>query len=162
MLIEDHVNDQLLTDWSEIKDSEFEEVSELNNICFPEWHDLDFIRENSDTRGDIYRLYSYEHKRIIGYAVYGQVFKDNGAYILRIGTLPELRRQGIASWMLDCILIDLTARKKKCPAVYCDIKETNSSSMSLFIKSGFQVIQVRENFGENGETYNFMAKDIIN
>lgn len=160
MLIEDYYDNKIITDWAKIKDSEFEEVSALNNICFPEWKDLDWIRENADTQGDIYRLYSYEHKKIIGYAVFGQVFDDNSAYILRIGTDPNLRRQGYASWMLDSIIIDLSRKKRKCPSIYCDIKESNSASMSLFIKNGFHVNEVIEDFEDTGETYNRMILEI--
>jgi len=153
MLIEDHFDGNLIKDWKPINDSEFEEVFELDNICFPEYRDLDFIRDNKDTRGEIHRLYSYEHNKIIGYAVYGQIFDNHSAYILRIGVLPEFRRQSYASYIIDCIIIDLSSRQPKCPAVYADIRQSNQASMNLFMKSGFYLLEVRGQIWR-GQIYN--------
>ena len=156
MLIKDHFDGKLIKDWRPIENSEFQEVSELNNICFSEFQDLDYILTVQETIGEIYRLYSYEHNKIIGYAVYGQVFNDNSAYVLRIGILPEVRRQGYASYILDCIIIDLAQRKPKCPNIYCDIRQSNTASMNLFRKNGFQLAEVRGEVYPDGELSNCM------
>lgn len=157
-VIKDHNNGKLVTDWQKITDQEYEEVKNLDRICFPYFdpNDFDHIRDNPDTEGDIFRLYSHQSKHIIGYAVYGQVFDDNEAYILRIGTHPKFRRNGHAYWMLDCVIIDLKSRNPKSKIVYCDIRESNQSSLNLFTKSGFNLVEVREGVFEDGELSHFM------
>jgi len=150
-------------DWRKIIDTELEELKALDSMCF-EYHDIDYLREIEPDKGELYRLYSHTEKAIIGYSVYGQFF-DNGwggnAYIMRIGTHPEHRRKGYADWIISAILEDLYTREKFCPAVYCDIRQSNQASMNLFTKNGFKLAQVRDEIYDDGELANCMFYEFI-
>ena len=139
--------------WGRITDSEFQEVSNLNDIC-SEYKDLAYIRSKEPELGEIYGLYSHEKKVILGYAVYAQLPYDNwnnNAYIWRIGTHPLYRRQGIADYMLNAIFKDLKSRQIKSEYICCDIRQSNTASMSLFRKHGFKLCNISDEIYEDGE-----------
>lgn len=151
------VDKNLNIDWRKIEDSELAEVRSLDDICF-EYKDMDYLREIEPKRGEIWRLYSHQYKKIIAYSVYGQLWDNNwngNAYIMRIGSHPNHRRNGYASWIIKSIILELS-RHETCPAVYCDISQSNQASINLFTKSGFKLSQVRNDIYPDGELSNCM------
>ena len=70
--------------------------------------------------------------------------------ILRIAVSPKWRNLGIASWLLDkCFK---TARNKGVKSVFLEVRNSNSTAITFYDKSGFIQIGKRHNYySETGE-----------
>ena len=112
-------------------------VAQLHAICFGDNHFERYV-EKPDDYGDIYALWGND--RLIGYAVYGQVWvpKVNYAYISSIAVHPDNQQQGWGLSMLNDILDDLRTHPE-CHAVHADIRQSNIASQRLFEKAGFSL-----------------------
>ena len=102
----------------------FEKVAALDAICFNQEAGYEGLTADTIIYGDIYGL--WENDRIIGYAIYGQVWLPelSDAYIARIGVHPHHRQHGYGLKILNAIISDLSSRSQpKCPTVYADIRK---------------------------------------
>ena len=64
--------------------------------------------------------------------------------ITNIATLPEFRRQGLATATLETMLKE--ASKRELAFVTLEVRESNFSAISLYEKLGFKQIGKRQNF----------------
>lgn len=59
-------------------------------------------------------------------------------YILSLSVLPELRSQGLGTFLLDCA--ETQARSQQCAAICLDVAFNNDRAKLLFERRGYQII----------------------
>lgn len=64
--------------------------------------------------------------------------------ITNVATLPEYRKRGFASAVLDA-LIDY-AKKNGVSEIFLEVRESNCSAVRLYEKKGFEAVGLRKNF----------------
>ena len=81
-------------------------------------------------------------KVVIGYCLYQVVFEQ--AEVLRIGTLPNYQRQGIASKLLTQLNKELQLRDVA--SLLRAVRADNAPAVALYTKHEFAVIHKRKNY----------------
>lgn len=114
------------------------ELAELDRLCFRvPWSEKSFYDEAEN------RLAKYfvakEDGRIVGYGGIWLV-ADEGQ-ITNIAVLPEYRRMGVASVLLEG-LIECAGGK----SIVLEVRESNAAAISLYEKHGFKNAGMRKNF----------------
>lgn len=80
--------------------------------------------------------------RIVAYLNYWLVAGE--FHILRVATLPDLRRQGLAERLMRHA-ID-TARAADCADIHLEVRRSNGAALSLYRKFGFATVGVRSGY----------------
>ncbi len=115
------------------------ELSMLDKICFNvPWSEQSFLEE-CDNKLATYFL-AKDNGKIVGYCGFWQV--SNEGQVTNIAVLPEYRRCGIASLLIDSMLTEL----KETEEIFLEVRESNISAISLYEKYGFQSVGKRKNF----------------
>lgn len=86
--------------------------------------------------------YEQREGHITSYAL-GRVVADEGE-LLRIGTPPELRRQGLAGKALSAFL-DKT-RETGAARCFLEVRSRNAAAISLYEKHGFKLVGLRKKY----------------
>lgn len=102
-------------------------------------------------------LYSFfsarnEDGKIVGYII---LFDNSDSLeIMKIGVLPEVRQQGIASLLIDEV-------KKKDRDIFLEVRENNMSAIKFYEKNFFRKIGQRKNYySDTGESAILMSWNI--
>ena len=129
--------------------SDAKELAELDKKCFSvPWSEKSFIEE---AENDLATYYVFkESDKILGYC---GVWKVSGeGQITNIAVLPECRKRGIASQLLEKI-IDACCDEER---IILEVRESNIPAICLYEKYGFVKVGIRKNFyhspTENGIT----------
>ncbi len=92
--------------------------------------------------------------KTVGFACF-QHFLDE-CHILNVAVLPQYRKQGIGhqlmEWMLRCL--------EGARDFFLEVRENNSSAISLYESMGFQIIGKRKKYYRDRETALVMHKKI--
>lgn len=83
-----------------------------------------------------------EEGRAVGYIGFHTVIDE--AYIANIAVLPDFRRRGTASALLE-LAIDY-CRKNKMSFITLEVRKSNFSAVSLYQRFGFKTVGERKNF----------------
>lgn len=114
------------------------ELAELDKICFRvPWSEKSFYDEAENRLADYF--VAKEDGKIVGYGGIWLV-ADEGQ-ITNIAVLPEYRKMGIASRLLER-LIECAEGK----SIVLEVRESNAAAISLYEKHGFKNAGVRKNF----------------
>ena len=114
------------------------ELAELDKICFRvPWSENSFYDEAENRLADYF--VAKEDGKIVGYGGIWLV-ADEGQ-ITNIAVLPEYRKMGIASRLLER-LIECAEGK----SIVLEVRESNAAAISLYEKHGFKNAGVRKNF----------------
>ena len=74
-------------------------------------------------------------------------------YILTIGCIPEMRKQGLASRLVN-MCVEHSSNNPKCGAVYLHVLTSNQAAIRLYERNAFLFYHTRYNFYEiNGADY---------
>ncbi len=85
---------------------------------------------------------------VVGVSLLERIVPEVG-YVYYIAVLPELRRSGVGSQLLDDALSFFRAQGVE--VVYAAVQEGNRASLSLFVSRGFRVTERKElSFREGG------------
>lgn len=86
--------------------------------------------------------YEQREGHIVSYAL-GHVIADEGE-LLRIGTAPALRRQGLA----ETVLTDFLEKARKAGAARCflEVRSRNAAAIPLYEKRGFKRVGLRKKY----------------
>jgi ribosomal-protein-alanine N-acetyltransferase len=71
------------------------------------------------------------------------------AEILTLAVLPQLRRQGLAGGIVECVLNWLWQNNGK--TVFLEVRESNKAALALYSKAGFRQLTRRERYYEGTE-----------
>lgn len=131
------------------------EVAALDKICFAvPWSEKSFCEEMSNPLA-VYYIAAEE--KIIGYCGFWKVCGE--AQVTNIAVLPEYRKKGVASQLIERLLSDCADME----SVVLEVRESNEAAIRLYEKFGFKKAGVRKNFyhtpQENGIV---MVRDMNN
>ena len=115
------------------------ELAALDKRCFAvPWSQQSFLEETEN------RLATYiiarEDNKIIGYCGFWRVGDE--VQITNIAVLPEYRRCGTASAMID----EMIAECDDAEQIVLEVRESNTAAIGLYEKYGFESAGVRKNF----------------
>ena len=80
------------------------------------------------------------------------------AEIISIGVLPDARRTGTASALMQ--LMENDAKKNGAKTIFLEVDEANFPAIALYSKCGFNNIGTRPHYYDNGNNAIIMSKDI--
>lgn len=86
--------------------------------------------------------WSVETGTPLGFVIARSILDE--AEILSIGTMPDARRQGVASTLLEVTFS--TALRAKCRVVHLEVGEDNPGAGALYREIGFRATGRRENY----------------
>ena len=114
-------------------------LAELDKICFSvPWSENSFREEAGNSLAKYF--VAEDEGKIIGYAGVWCV-QDEGQ-ITNIAVLPEYRRCGIASALLEKLISECEDLAR----LVLEVRESNSGAVALYEKYGFKRVGIRKNF----------------
>ncbi|MGQ9470002.1 MAG: ribosomal protein S18-alanine N-acetyltransferase [Nitrososphaerales archaeon] len=136
------------------KEKDLNQVLKIERICFKHPYDystfLYFLMREPDGF-----YVAEENGRIIGYVI-SSVISGKGI-IISIAVIPEFRRKGIGSKLMEESLNFLS---KKVDYVELQVRISNIEAISFYKKLGFKEIGLISNYYSDGEDALIMSKSI--
>ena len=135
-------------------DNDVNEVAELEKQCFSvPWSEKSFHDEMTNKLA-IYFIARADEK-CVGYAGFWNVSGEGG--ITNVAVLPEYRRKGIASLMIEEMIKE--AKDLGLEILTLEVRKSNVSAQGLYRKYGFDIIGERKRYySDNGEDAWIMTK----
>ena len=117
-------------------------LSMLHRACFPEdpWNSL-AIAEIMNITGFFGRI-AWADEMPAGFVLALNLRKE--CEILSLGVLPELRREGIGSMLLDSVCSEGRVRGAEC--IVLEVAVDNSAALALYTGRGFMPVGHRRNY----------------
>jgi ribosomal-protein-alanine N-acetyltransferase len=84
---------------------------------------------------------------------------DDSADILNISISKEYQRKGYGKKLLNCLIEELKNRKIK--VLILEVRESNQSAISFYLKYGFEKISLRKNYYMNNSKQTNQKEDGI-
>jgi len=119
------------------------EVYAIETRCFTSPWSLGSFRYELGHNQSILKV-ALLSERIVGYVCVRAMHED--AHILNLAVLPELRRRGIGSALLQDALEELRTLKPQVKFVTLEVRESNIPAIRLYEKFGFNIIGKRHNY----------------
>lgn len=135
--------------------SDLRQLSEMDRICFPldAWPLLERI--GSLILPATIHLKAVQTGKMIGF-VGGDIHRqDQTGWISTISVLPEHRRLGIASALLDAC-----EKEMGMPRVKLAVRKSNLAAQMLYLKHGYQKVDTWPQYYQGGEDAIVMQKEI--
>ncbi len=124
---------------TEMTEKHAAELANLDKICFSvPWSENSFREEAENPLAKYF--VAEEDGKLIGYLGVWCV-QDEGQ-ITNIAVLPEYRRKGIASKLLEHLVCEC----KGVSQLVLEVRESNSGALALYEKYGFKRVGMRKNF----------------
>lgn len=122
-----------------MKKSDAETLAELDKQCFSvPWSKKSFEEEAENTLA-VYFV-ARDGEMIVGYCGFWRVCGQ--LQITNVAVLPEFRRRGIASALIEKIIGETNAGE----SVTLEVRESNEPAIKLYESFGFKQEGVRKNF----------------
>lgn len=122
-----------------------DEVTELERICFSTPWSRNMLAEELDNLLSAFLVALDDTDRVVGYAGL-QVVLDEG-YITNVAVLPECRRQGVASQLLEVFLN--FAEGNHLAFLTLEVRASNYDAIALYGSRGFRSVGRRKNYYEH-------------
>ena len=118
------------------------QLQKIEDVCFGK--DAWTI---GNLRGEFENTYSrffgyYDGDKILGYACVRIMYEE--AQVCNIAVLPDYRKQGIGTLLVNA-LVDY-ATDRKCEVVELEVNTLNEPAVNLYKKCGFEIAGTRVNF----------------
>lgn len=134
---------------------DIDEILKIERSSFPDpWSRSMFEREIGTN--NFYTLREKDTKYLLAYFGWWQVLEE--LHILNLAVVPEYRRQGLGSFILEYILKE--ARKRQCKKVLLEVRAGNTPARNLYSKYGLLTIGQRKNYYANGEDALLLEKQL--
>lgn len=125
---------------------DLDRIFEIEQQCFFDpWTKNMFITEISSKFAWFFT--AWKNSEIVGYAGIRCVH-DEGE-ITNIAILPEYQRSGVGSMLLNKLIS--FAKEKKVSYITLEVRKSNDSAKSLYLKNGFREIGMRKGYYENNK-----------
>lgn len=132
------------------------ELAELDKICFDiPWSQKSF----EDEAGNNLATYfiAKDNGKIIGYAGFWSVSGEGD--ITNVAVLPEYRKRGIASALLESVI--KKSRSLDLSLLTLEVRKSNFAAQNLYSKYGFEIIGERKRYySDNHEDALIMTKKL--
>lgn len=120
------------------------QMAEIEKLCFSDpWSEVGITAELS--KNNAYFIVAEENSVVLGYL--GLNFILDEGYIANIATHPSYRKQGIATGLLNDVLT--FGKNNKLSFLSLEVRESNTSAISLYEKFDFKNVGTRKNFYSN-------------
>lgn len=138
--------------------SDANEMAELDKRCFAvPWSEKSFLDE-AENQLAVYFV-ARDGKEITGYAGFWNVAGEGG--ITNVAVLPEFRRKGIGSRLIEAVIKQ--AVELKLSLLTLEVRRSNIAAQMLYSKYGFEVIGERKRYySDNREDALIMTKRLEN
>ena len=129
---------------------------ELENVCFSiPWSKNLF--KNDITNPNAFYILAINNGKVIAYCGLYNVLDE--ADITNIAVIPEYRKKGLASKILDMIFE--YCQNRKIAKITLEVRKSNESALNLYKNKGFTIVGERKKYySDNGETAILMTKQI--
>lgn len=140
---------------------DLDEILSIDRTVFKRpWHRNAFVVELNCDRASSYAVTTQpvdRGRQIIAYVFLRIIATEMN--IARIAVAREFQRKGVATWLLEhCFRL---AVKKNVFLVRIEVRPTNNAAITLYRKSGFQLVGTRPNYyPETGEDAMIMIKQV--
>ena len=122
-------------------DAHLDQAEELEKLCFADPWSRELLAQTLDLENS-FSIAAVEEGLLQGYAS-AQFVLDEGA-INNIAVHPDCRRQGIASRLLEALLVWGTAQRLA--FLMLEVRPSNTAAYALYRKFGFETVGVRPNY----------------
>lgn len=135
-----------------------EELAALDKKCFAiPWSEQSF-RDETENALAIYFV-AKEKGKCIGYAGFWNVSGEGD--ITNVAVLPEFRRLGIGSKLIEAVI--KKASELKLSLLTLEVRRSNTAAQGLYSKYGFEIIGERKHYySDNREDALIMTKELEN
>lgn len=118
------------------------QLSKLEKTCFGKeaWTVNNLISEFNNSFSQFFA--EVQEEKIVGYVCVRVLYEE--AQICNIAVLPEYRRQGIATRLLQTVA-DF-ARVQQCERCELEVNTANTPTVELYKKCGYEIVGTRPNF----------------
>ncbi|MCH5146470.1 MAG: ribosomal protein S18-alanine N-acetyltransferase [Clostridiales bacterium] len=131
-------------------------IAELEKECFPDepWSFQMLVSSfESDT---FHGVLAEDGGEIIGYG--GITVSCDTADIANVAVTEAFRHSGVGSSILSELLS--VAKSQGAQKVFLEVRVSNATAMSLYLKNGFKGVHARTRYYSNGEDCIVMAKEL--
>jgi len=125
--------------------SDLPEVLNIERICFTTPWDIRSFEYELGHKDTILKV-AVSNKKIIGYVCIRTIL--DVTHVLNLAVLPEFRRTGIGSMLLNDALKELKRLKKDINLITLEVRESNTAAIKLYEKFGFKVTGKRVGYYE--------------
>lgn len=134
------------------------EIWEAETVCFPDdpWTLNMFLAEINNKISVYIAARDTETGKIVAYGGIWMMY--DMADITNIAVIPEYRREGLGSRVLD--LLNDIAKEHNMTALTLEVRESNVSAIVLYEKHGFERNGLRKNYYKNKENAVLMIKKL--
>lgn len=141
-----------------MKRGDAHEMAELDKKCFSvPWSEKSFLDEAENPLA-VYFV-ARDDKGITGYAGFWNVAGEGD--ITNIAVLPEYRRQGIGSRLIEAVIKQ--AAELELELLTLEVRRSNIAAQMLYSKYGFEIIGERKRYySDNCEDALIMTKRLEN
>ena len=121
---------------------DIESVGIIEKLSFPwPWTERSFKHELENDYSINFVVLHYEV--IIGYLCAQEILEQ--AHILKLAVLPEFRRYGIGTALLETLLLTLKQHGLS-GKLFLEVRLSNTSAMEFYKKHAFEVLHTRKNY----------------
>lgn len=130
-------------------------VNRLERICFPKdmWPIWDIV--GVLTLPNVVRLKAMQDGSMVGFAAVDQRRHEKTGWIATLGVLPNYRRQGIGSALLNCC-----EKRAGLPSMKLSVRASNQAAIKLYRTHGYEPIDVWPGYYIDREDALVLAKKI--
>ncbi len=127
--------------WQDLND-----LRKLGNICFGEdaWPLWDLIAVL--TLPKIIRLKAVMYGKMVGFITGDPRPQEKVGWIATLGVLPQYRRMGIAT-----ALLEQCEQELHLPSIRLSVRRSNDPALELYRKFGYKMVEVWRNYYHSGE-----------
>ena len=134
---------------------DLDEVLALEQAIFPSpWSREAFTYESSSRR--LLKMVAVEQDRVVGYLV---VWGGDCAHVANLAVAPGSRRRGIGSLLMD--RAEEFARCSGAELVVLEARRSNTAARAFYSMRGYDEIDVRLGYYQDGEDAIVMAKSLV-
>lgn len=133
----------------ELGESDLEQVSVWEELCFPK--DV-WSKKNILTHLEFHKAFVLENPFPVAYSLVCETPWE--VEIFRIATIPEFRRNGYGTMLLEEIFRIFPGKD-----FFLEVNESNISAQNLYLAVGFKELEKRKNYYPDGSSAILMKKE---
>ncbi len=125
---------------------DFKAIYQMERICFKQdaWPLLDIL--GVLTIPQVIRLKAVEGDKLIGFIAADLRRSQGTAWIATLAVLPSYRRKGVGAALLRSCEDQISL-----PRVRLSVRKTNYSAIQLYLKSGYQQVDIWKSYYRGGD-----------
>lgn len=139
---------------------DFEQIYGIEQACFVEPYTREQLMYEFSENPLNRILVAYDEDKISGFVDYMITF--NSATISQIAVLPNYRKKGIGSKLLE-------EMEKSFPkeiddvveTITLEVRESNINAISFYKKNGYENVVIKKHYYKNGENAVYMIKRLL-